>query len=236
MDDILENDRTNIDLMSTPILALCVIMVILTLIGLIGTQLQLMNLYKQVAFSLAMTGMNWGAWKASWLSIFCLPLWLASLIGAFLGSAWKSVVMLERMNAFTPTAFAISVAIVLLSAIGILPTIGRWSRIDIKRIQEVERMKNLRLEGVTKVYDPGKSYQVDALRGIDAEFESGRSLRDHGRIRIGQIHIAEHSGMSGSPVERQLSVGRAANRTLCPQRCSPKCVQRISVLFCRTMV
>lgn len=137
MDDILENDRTNIDLMSTPILALCVIMVILTLIGLIGTQLQLMNLYKQVAFSLAMTGMNWGAWKASWLSIFCLPLWLASLIGAFLGSAWKSVVMLEKMNAFTPTAFAISVAIVLLSAIGILPTIGRWSRIDINEFRRL---------------------------------------------------------------------------------------------------
>ena len=137
MDDILENDRTNIDLMSTPILALCVIMVILTLIGLIGTQLQLMNLYKQVAFSLAMTGMSWGAWKASWLSIFCLPLWLASLIGSFLGSAWKSVVMLERMNAFTPTAFAISVAIVLLSAIGILPTIGRWSRIDINEFRRL---------------------------------------------------------------------------------------------------
>ena len=111
MDDILENDRTNIDLMSTPILALCVIMVILTLIGLIGTQLQLMNLYKQVAFSLAMTGMNWGA--------------------------WKSVVMLERVNAFTPTAFAISVAIVLLSAIGILPTIGRWSRIDINEFRRL---------------------------------------------------------------------------------------------------
>ena len=121
----------------SPILALCVIMVILTLIGLIGTQLQLMNLYKQVAFSLAMTGMSWHAWKASWLSIFCLPLWLASLIGAFLGSAWKSVVMLERMNAFTPTAFAISVAIVLLSAIGILPTIGRWSRIDINEFRRL---------------------------------------------------------------------------------------------------
>ena len=42
-------------------------------------------------------------------------------------------------------------------------------------------MKNLRLEGVTKVYDPGKSYQVDALRGIDAEFESGRSYAIMGR-------------------------------------------------------
>lgn len=137
MDDILENDRTNIDLMSTPILALCVIMVFLTLIGLIGTQLQLMNMYKQVAFSLAMTGMSWGAWKASWLSIFCLPLWIISLIGASLGSAWKSVIMLEEMHIITPTALFISVAIVFLSAMGIIPTISRWSRIDVNEFRRL---------------------------------------------------------------------------------------------------
>ena len=131
MEDILKNDRTNIDLMTTPILALCAVMAVLTLIGLIGTQLQLMNLYRQTAFSLVMTGMDWGAWKAAWLSILCLPLWVASLLGASLGSAWKSVVMLESLRFFTPMAFFISAFIVLLSTAGILPTIGRWSRIDI---------------------------------------------------------------------------------------------------------
>jgi len=131
MEDILKNDRTNIDLMTTPILALCAVMAVLTLIGLIGTQLQLMNLYRQTAFSLVMTGMGWRAWKAAWLSILCLPLWVASLLGASLGSAWKSVVMLESLRFFTPTAFFISAFIVLLSTAGILPTIGRWSRIDI---------------------------------------------------------------------------------------------------------
>lgn len=137
MEDILENDRKNIDLMSTPILVLCGIMLVLTLIGLIGTQLQLMNLYRQTAFSLVMTGMSWGAWKAAWLCVFCLPLWIASLIGALLGSAWKSVILLQGTSIFTPSVPAVSIAVVLLSAIGILPTIGRWSRID---IQEFRRL------------------------------------------------------------------------------------------------
>lgn len=137
MEDILENDRKNIDLMSTPILVLCGIMLVLTLIGLIGTQLQLMNLYRQTAFSLVMTGMSWGAWKASWLSVFCLPLWAASLIGASLGSAWKRVILLQGSSIFTPSVFAVSIAVVLLSAIGILPTIGRWSRIDIHEFRRL---------------------------------------------------------------------------------------------------
>ena len=79
MADILQNDRENISLMTTPVLILCVIMMVLTLVGLIGTQMQLMNQYKQVAFSLAMGGMEWRTWKTAWLAIFL------SLIHIFAG-------------------------------------------------------------------------------------------------------------------------------------------------------
>lgn len=137
MADILENDRKNIDLMTTPILALCAVMGVLTVIGLIGTQLQLMNLYKQVAFSLAMTGMEWRTWKAAWLTILCLPLWIASLLGAALGNAWKSVLMLEHLRILSPTVLAVSAAMVLLSITGILPTIGRWSQININEFRRL---------------------------------------------------------------------------------------------------
>lgn len=128
---------TNIDLMSTPILALCIIMMILTMIGLIGTQLQLMNLYKQVAFSLAMTGMNWGAWKASWLSIFCLPLWACKPDRRISGQRVEERGHAGKDECVHADRIAISVAIVLLSAIGILPTIGRWSRIDINEFMRL---------------------------------------------------------------------------------------------------
>ncbi|MDO4384577.1 MAG: hypothetical protein Q4E18_01120, partial [Clostridia bacterium] len=67
----------------------------------------------------------------------CLPLWVASLLGASLGSAWKSVVLLEGLRVFTPTAFFVSAFIVLLSTLGILPTIGRWSRIDIAEFRRL---------------------------------------------------------------------------------------------------
>lgn len=137
MDDILENDWKNIDLMSTPILVLCVIMIVLTIIGLIGTQLQLMNLHKQVAFSLAMTGMDWKTWKVSWLSIFCCPLWSVSLIGVSLGNAWKSVILLEDIRFLSPVALVISIVIVLLSVMGIIPTISRWSQIDINEFRRL---------------------------------------------------------------------------------------------------
>ncbi len=36
-------------------------------------------------------------------------------------------------------------------------------------------MKGIRLEGIAKVYDPGKPYEVKALRGVDAAFLPGRS-------------------------------------------------------------
>ena len=59
------NDRENISLMTTPVLILCIIMMVLTLVGLVGTQMQLMNQYKQVAFSLVMGGMEWRTWKTA---------------------------------------------------------------------------------------------------------------------------------------------------------------------------
>lgn len=36
-------------------------------------------------------------------------------------------------------------------------------------------MNNIKLSGITKVYDPGKPYEVVALQGVDAEFECGDS-------------------------------------------------------------
>ena len=96
-----------------------------------------MNLYKQVAFSLAMTGMEWRTWKAAWLTILCLPLWIASLLGAALGNAWKSVLMLEHLRILSPTVLAVSAAMVLLSITGILPTIGRWSQININEFRRL---------------------------------------------------------------------------------------------------
>ena len=60
-------------------------------------------------------------------------------------------------------------------------------------------MKNLRLEGITKVYDPGKSYQVDALRGIDAEFESGRSYAIMGASGSGKSTLLNILGCLDRP-------------------------------------
>lgn len=137
MDDILKNDEKNIDLMSTPILVLCVIMMVLTVIGLIGTQLQLMNRYKQIAFSLIMSGMEWKTWKISWLSICCFPLLIASLLGTSFGNAWKTIVMMENLRFITPFTLTISIMILLFSVIGIAPTISRWSRIDINEFRRM---------------------------------------------------------------------------------------------------
>lgn len=137
MADILQNDQKSIDLMTTPILVLCGIMMVLTLIGLIGTQMQLMNQYKQVAFSLVMSGMEWRTWKSAWFAIFCIPLFIASAIGTMLGTAWKSVILLQRIHFFSPLAIIVSIVIVLLSAIGILPTISRWSQIDINEFRRL---------------------------------------------------------------------------------------------------
>ena len=135
--DILQNDRENISLMTTPVLVLCVIMMVLTLVGLIGTQIQLMNQYKQVAFSLAMVGMEWRTWKAAWLATFCIPLFIASALRASLGNAWESIVMLQGIRFVSPLSAAVSIVTVLLSALGILPNISRWSRIDINEFRRL---------------------------------------------------------------------------------------------------
>ena len=137
MTDILQNDRENIGLMTTPVLILCVIMMILTLVGLIGMQMQLMNQYKQIAFSLVMSGMEWKTWKNAWLATFCVPLFMASTVGASLGNAWKSIVMLQSVHFVSILTAAVSIVIVLLSVLGILPNISRWSQIDINEFRRL---------------------------------------------------------------------------------------------------
>jgi len=137
MADILQNDRKNTSLMTTPVLILCIIMMVLALVGLIGTQMQLMNQYKQVAFSLVMSGMQWRTWKTAWLTIFCIPLFIASAIGASLGNAWESIVTLQAIRFVSPLTAAVSIVTVLLSVLGILPNISRWSRIDINEFRRL---------------------------------------------------------------------------------------------------
>ena len=72
-----------------------------------------------------------------WLTIFCIPLFIASAIGASLGSAWESIVMLQGIRLISPLAAAVSIGTVLLSILGILPNISRWSRIDINEFRRL---------------------------------------------------------------------------------------------------
>lgn len=60
-------------------------------------------------------------------------------------------------------------------------------------------MKNLKLENVTKIYDPGKSYQVDALRGIDMELQSGRSYAIMGASGSGKSTLLNILGCLDRP-------------------------------------
>lgn len=60
-------------------------------------------------------------------------------------------------------------------------------------------MKYLRLEGVTKCYDPGKSYQVDALRGIDMTLQSGYSYAIMGASGSGKSTLLNILGCLDRP-------------------------------------
>lgn len=60
-------------------------------------------------------------------------------------------------------------------------------------------MKELRLEGITKIYDPGKSSQVEALRGINAEFKSGYSYAVMGASGSGKSTLLNILGCLDRP-------------------------------------
>lgn len=60
-------------------------------------------------------------------------------------------------------------------------------------------MKKLCLKGITKVYDSGKNYQVDALRGIDMEFESGYSYAIMGASGAGKSTLLNILGCLDRP-------------------------------------
>lgn len=60
-------------------------------------------------------------------------------------------------------------------------------------------MKQLRLEGITKTYDPGKSSQVEALRGIHAEFKSGYSYAVMGASGSGKSTLLNILGCLDRP-------------------------------------
>lgn len=139
MNDILENDAEAIDLETTPIITLCIVMILLTVIGLIGTQMQMMNLHRQIAFSLILCGMEWSIWRRAWFLILLVPLGIVSILGGMLGTLWKSIIILESPSLFSGVIVLICVGVLGLSALGILPTIHRWSNaqaIEIRRLSE----------------------------------------------------------------------------------------------------
>lgn len=58
---------------------------------------------------------------------------------------------------------------------------------------------DLRLEGITKVYDPGKSYEIKALRGVDVEFKSGYSYAIMGASGSGKSTLLNILGCLDRP-------------------------------------
>ena len=53
-----------------------------------------------------------------------------------------------------------------------------------------------RAVGLSKVYGEGET-QVVALRSVDVEFEVGPVHRDHGPVRLGQVHAHALHGRPG---------------------------------------
>ena len=60
-------------------------------------------------------------------------------------------------------------------------------------------MNTLRLQGIKKIYDPGRSYQVEALRGIDIEFKSGTSYAIMGASGSGKSTLLNILGCLDKP-------------------------------------
>lgn len=62
-------------------------------------------------------------------------------------------------------------------------------------------MNGIKLNGITKVYDPGKLYEVVALQGIDAEFECGHSYAIMGASGSGKSTLLNILGGLDRPTK-----------------------------------
>lgn len=131
MEDVLRNDKEQIDSMTKPIMVLCFVILLLTLIGLFGTQFQQMNRHRQIAFSLSLCGMDWLVWEWSWIIIAGLPLCIASIAGCMLGNLWRATILLEPLALWSVESLILSIAIAALATLGVLPMIGRWSHMQV---------------------------------------------------------------------------------------------------------
>lgn len=135
MDEILANDNAQIRSMSLPIAILCAVLLLLTLLGIIGSQYQLMNHHRHIAFAFSLCGMDWNTWRYAWLFIAGVPLGIASVLGCVLGNLWWTTILLEPSSHWIAISFLLSLAIVTIALIGVTPTISRWSHMQVMQFR-----------------------------------------------------------------------------------------------------
>lgn len=78
-------------------------------------------------------------------------------------------------------------------------------------------MNNIQLSGITKVYDPGKPYEVVALQGVDAEFECGHSYAVMGASGSGKSTLLNILGGLDRPTKGTYSWGSLRMDTMTPK-------------------
>jgi len=78
-------------------------------------------------------------------------------------------------------------------------------------------MNNIKLSGITKVYDPGKPYEVVALQGVDAEFECGHSYAVMGASGSGKSTLLNILGGLDRPTKGTYSWGSLRMDTMTPK-------------------
>ena len=78
-------------------------------------------------------------------------------------------------------------------------------------------MNNIKLSGITKVYDPGKPYEVVALQGVDAEFECGHSYAVMGASGSGKSTLLNIVGGLDRPTKGTYSWGSLRMDTMTPK-------------------
>lgn len=78
-------------------------------------------------------------------------------------------------------------------------------------------MNSIKLSGITKVYDPGKPYEVVALQGVDAEFECGHSYAIMGASGSGKSTLLNILGGLDRPTKGTYSWGSLRMDAMAPK-------------------